>query len=46
MVPEVEIKEHVGRQSMDTEKEDGWVEVQKLVLQPTPSKYIPKFHYP
>lgn len=34
MLPEVEIKEHVGKQSMDTEKEDGWVEVQNLVLQP------------
>lgn len=35
-----------GSPDMEEENEDGWVEVQKLVPQQEPIKYVSKFPYP
>lgn len=35
-----------GSPKMVEENEDGWVEVQRVVLQPEPAKYVPKLPYP
>lgn len=45
-VPKLESKEENGGQCTQEENIDGWVEVQKLVPQLTPTKYIQKIPYP
>lgn len=37
--------EEKGSPYMEKENEDGWVEVQKLILLPEPTKYVPNLPY-
>lgn len=45
-VPQVGFKKPDGSQCMEDETDDGQVEVQKVVPQPTPPYYVPKISYP